>query len=131
MPPYDTARNDRIKVIDIDGTICENINNEDWTKMPVADPFWGNIAEIRKWHVNGDFICFWTARPENLRGITEQYLIRYNIPYHLLVMDKPRASEHGEYMFIDNKKVRGVTLKGTQFTKLVERDKTILVFEND
>jgi len=119
----------KVMFVDIDGTLCEDIPNEDWTRMPSAKPLIDNIKQIAEWKDAGFYICIFTSRTEELRMITEQWLSRYGFPYDKLIMNKPRVAEGGEYYFIDNNKARGITLKNGKVTNLVSATKEILVFE--
>ena len=48
-------------LIDIDGTICEDIPNEEPERMATAKVF-DNVAEqINKWYDEGHQICFFTS----------------------------------------------------------------------
>ena len=122
---------DKVMFIDIDGTLCENVPNEKWSKMPSAEPWMENIDKLKRWKEEGAFICLFSSRLEAMRSYTEQWLIRYKVPYDLLILNKPRLKENGEYYFIDNHKVRGITSKNKIFTDLVSTTKDILVFHGD
>jgi hypothetical protein len=117
----------KLFLIDIDGTICDDIKNEDSHLYETAGVFEGALDIINKWHDEGHVITFFTARESKDRLVTEDWLQRYGFKYHGLVMDKPRISDGQEYVWIDNKKVRAVTYLGT-WSDLVEVDARIQIF---
>lgn len=97
-------------LIDIDGTICEDIPNEEMHRMIDAEPFEGAINAINKLYDEGHNITFFTSRTTVIhRYITERWLNKHEFKYHALLMDKPR---HGHYVWIDNLDVQGVKFTG-------------------
>jgi hypothetical protein len=117
----------RIFLIDIDGTICDDIKNEESYLYPVAKVFPNALEIINKWYDEGHIITFFTARESKDRVTTEAWLIRHGFKYHGLVMDKPRIKDDQEYIWIDNRKVRAITYLGT-WSELKEVDAKIKVF---
>jgi len=117
-----------ILLIDIDGTICEDIKNEDSHLYFLANPIDGALERCNAWYEAGSQIHFFTARESKDREITELWLRREGFQYHSLVMDKPRIKDGEEYIWIDNRKVRAVTFKGI-WSDLIEYTKKILSFE--
>lgn len=113
-------------LIDIDGTICEDIPNEEPERMATVLPFPDAIRIISKWYKEGHQITFFTARTEHLRHLTEEWLAKHDIKYHFLLMNKPRG---GNYHWIDSNIVRATRFKGT-FTDLVITTREIEVFED-
>ena len=118
----------KIFLIDIDGTICDDIKNEESHLYPIAKVFPGALEIINKWFDDGNVITFFTARESKDRGVTETWLKEHGFQYHALVMDKPRIKDGQEYVWIDNRKVRAVTYMGT-WSELKEVDARIKVFE--
>ena len=120
---------DNIKnyLIDIDGTICDDIKNEDSHLYPTAKPIISSLEIINKWYDEGNVITFFTASEGKDREVTEQWLKDKGFKYHGLVMDKPRIKDGQEYVWIDNRKVRAVTYMGT-WSELTEVDAKIKVF---
>ncbi len=57
-------------LIDIDGTICDDIKNEDSHLYIIAKPIEGSIEQINQWYDEGHTITFFTAREEEDRGVT-------------------------------------------------------------
>lgn len=99
-------------LIDIDGTICDDIKNEDSHLYLEAKPIDGSIEQINKWYEEGNTITFFTAREEKDRAVTALWLFKNGVRYHGLIMGKPRCvNDDDEYIWIDNRKVRAVTYK--------------------
>jgi uncharacterized HAD superfamily protein len=86
-------------IIDIDGTICDDIPNEESWRMATALELPGAKDSINRWYDNGHIITFFTARTEEHRQVTETWLNEHGFNYHALIMDKPRG---GNYIVIDN-----------------------------
>ena len=117
-----------ILLIDIDGTVCEDIKNEDSHLYYSAKSIPGAVERCNAWYEAGAQIHFFTARESKDREVTEHWLRREGFQYHSLVMDKPRIKEGEEYIWIDNRKVRAITFMGI-WSDLVERTRKILSFK--
>ena len=65
----------RIFLIDIDGTICEDISNADSHLYSGAKPFMDAQKIINKWYHEGNVITFFTARESKDRFVTERWRI--------------------------------------------------------
>ena len=117
-------------LIDIDGTITiEDIKNEDSHLYLSAKPIEGSMEQINKWYNEGNTITFFTARESKDRDITLKWLDDNGFKYHGLIMDKPRCfNADDEYVWVDNRKVRGVTFKGI-WSELVKISKEINIFK--
>jgi hypothetical protein len=113
-------------LIDIDGTITEDVPNEEPERMETVEPFYDAVKIIREWYEEGHVITFFTSRTEETREITEKWLDKYDIPYHGLLMNKPRG---GNYHWIDNHVVRATRYLG-KWTNLVRSNKEIETFED-
>lgn len=113
-------------LIDIDGTICDDIPNEEPERMLTACIYPGALDTINKWYLEGHIITFFTSRVEEHRDSTETWLKQHGFNYHGLLMGKPRG---GNYHWIDNHKVRATQYVGN-FTDMVEKQHTIQVFES-
>jgi hypothetical protein len=111
-------------LIDIDGTITEDVPNEQPERMATCAPFQDALATITGWHKQGHIITFFTSRTEEHRVVTEAWLLEHGFPYHGLLMGKPRG---GNYHWIDNHVVRATRYKGA-FTDLISSTKTVEVF---
>ncbi len=114
-------------LIDIDGTITEDVPNEEPERMGTCEPFPDALETLNSWYDEGHHICFFTSRTEEHREVTERWLAKHEFKYHSLLMGKPRG---GNYHWIDNHMVRATRYKGN-FTQLVEKKTTIEVFDND
>jgi len=119
---------DEIKnyLIDIDGTITEDVPNEEPERMGTVLPFPDALKILNKWYDEGHVITFFTSRTEEHREITEYWLKKHDFKYHGLLMGKPRG---GNYHWIDNHIVRATRFKG-KFTDLIVKNKEIEVFKS-
>ena len=79
------------RMIDIDGTICEDIANENSHLYPLATPNIEWREKIKRWYDNGDCVVFFTAREEKDRMVTLKWLDSHGFRYHKLIMEKPRG----------------------------------------
>ena len=120
------AENVKNYLIDIDGTITDDVPNEEPERMVTCVPYPDALEIINKWYDEGHIITFFTSRTEEHRRITEDWLQRHNFKYHGLLMGKPRG---GNYHWIDNHMVRATRFKG-KFTDFVKKTKEIEVFES-
>ena len=110
-------------LIDIDGTICDDIKNEDSHLYLHAKPIEGSIEQINKWYDEGHNITFFTAREEKDREVTILWLQKYSFKFHNLIMEKPRCkNDDDEYIWIDNRPVKGVIYTDS-WNKLKDLDK--------
>ena len=112
-------------LIDIDGTITEDVPNEHPEHMSVVEPYSNSVEMINKWYDEGHIITFFTSRTEDHREITENWLNKHGFKYQGLLMNKPRG---GNYHWIDNHIVRATRYEG-QWTPLTEKEHTIQVFQ--
>ncbi|MFT5777926.1 MAG: hypothetical protein ACI837_000874 [Crocinitomicaceae bacterium] len=112
-------------LIDIDGTITEDVPNEEPERMVTCLPFPDALKTCNEWYDEGHIITFFTSRIEEHRTVTEEWLKKYKFKYHGLLMGKPRG---GNYHWIDNHLVKATRYKG-KFTHLVEEKVNIQVFE--
>ena len=114
-------------LIDIDGTITEDIPNEEPERMVTCEPWLDARKIINKWYDEGHIITFFTSRTEETREITLTWLDKHEFKYHGLLMNKPRG---GNYHWIDNHIVKATRFK-TKWTPLVKKSNMIEVFDND
>ena len=112
-------------LIDIDGTICDDIPNEEPERMATAELYPDALETINKWFEDGHIITFFTSRIEEHREVTEVWLEKHGFQYHGLLMGKPRG---GNYHWIDNHIVRATRFEG-KFTDLVDETVNIQVFK--
>ena len=61
-------------LIDIDGTICDDIPNEEPERMATAKIYPDALETLNKWFDEGHLICFFTSRVESHREVTEKWL---------------------------------------------------------
>ena len=113
-------------LIDIDGTICDDIPNEEPERMISAKLYPEALETLNHWYDQGHIITFFTSRTEDHRAVTEEWLNLHGFKYHGLLMGKPRG---GNYHWIDNHMVRATRYQG-RFTELVERQVTAQVFKS-
>ena len=112
-------------LIDIDGTICDDIPNEEPERMATANVYPDARETLNRWFEQGHIITFFTSRLEEHRTVTEKWLEENGFNYHGMMMGKPRG---GNYHWVDNHIVRATRYDG-KFTDLVEETTTIEVFK--
>jgi uncharacterized HAD superfamily protein len=113
-------------LIDIDGTICDDVPNEEPERMGTCEPYPDALEICNKWYDEGHIITFFTSRTEEHREITEYWLNKHGFKYHGLLVGKPRG---GNYHWIDNHMVKATRFKG-KFTDLIRVNAEIEVFES-
>ena len=113
-------------LIDIDGTICDDIPNEEPERMATAELYPEALDTLNKWYDEGHVITFFTSRTEDHRQVTEAWLIKHGFKYHGILFGKPRG---GNYHWIDNHIVKATRYEG-KFTDLVVKNRDIEVFED-
>jgi uncharacterized HAD superfamily protein len=120
----------KIFVIDIDGTICENVRNEEGSRrMAEAKPFLDSIRRINQLYDEGHYVCLFTARTNEHAKVTEEWLKRHNVNHHQIIYNKPRKiGKYDAYHFVDDAAVRATTFKG-KFTPFVKKNAEVEVFE--
>ena len=111
-------------LIDIDGTICDDIPNEEPERMIDAELYPDALEILNKWFDEEHIITFFTSRVEEHRAVTEQWLAKHGFKYHGLLMGKPRG---GNYHWIDNHIVRATRYDGV-WSNLVKKQVEIEVF---
>lgn len=114
-------------LIDIDGTITEDVPNEEPERMATCKPFPDALETLNRWHAEGHIITFFTSRTEEHRKVTELWLVKHGFLYHGLLMGKPRG---GNYHWVDNHIVRATRYQGT-FSDLVLQNAEIEVFQTE
>lgn len=113
-------------LIDIDGTICDDVPNEEPERMVTCAPYPDALEIINKWYDEGHIITFFSSRTEEHRTITETWLNQHGFKYHGILLCKPRG---GNYHWIDNHLVKATRFKG-KFTDLVKATAEIEVFQS-
>ena len=86
---------DEIKnfLIDIDGTITEDVPNEQPERMATCAPFPDALETLNRWYAEGHVITFFTSRTEEHREVTEAWFEEHGFQYHGLLMGKPRGRQ--------------------------------------
>lgn len=112
-------------LIDIDGTICDDIPNEEPERIPTAKEVPNAKNILNGWYDKGHIITFFTARTLEHKEATEAWLKEHGFKYHGVIYNKPRG---GSYHLIDDRSVRATQFKG-KFTELVKTPKEIWIFE--
>ncbi len=113
-------------LIDIDGTICEDVPNEEPERMLTAELIPNALEMVNKWYDEGHIITFFTSRLEEHREYTEIWLKKMGFKYHGIMFGKPRG---GNYHWIDDRTVKATRFFG-KFTDLEEKEKKIWVFKD-
>jgi hypothetical protein len=97
-------------VFDIDGTICDKNNNDDYDK---SFPYLSRIGLINKLYDEGNVIVFHTARGmgrhnnnaqlaiQEFYALTEEQLKEWGVKYHQLILGKPSGD-----IYIDDKGIK-------------------------
>ena len=106
-------------LIDIDGTVCDDIPNEEPERMISVMPFPDALKIINKWFEEGHSIYFFTSRTEEHRAVTEAWLNKNGFKYHGIIFGKPRG---GNYHWIDNHIIKATRFSG-KFSDLVVEKK--------
>ena len=107
-------------IIDIDGVVSEDIPNEEAYRMSDAKVIPGAKEQINKWYNEGHIITFFTARTEEHRKATEEWLNSHGFHYSKVIFGKPRG---GNYHYIDDRHVRASTFpSGQPWKKLVRKN---------
>jgi len=112
-------------LIDIDGTITEDVPNEEPWRMETCLPYDGSVEMINSWYDKGNIITFFTSRTEPHRKVTEEWLSKHGYQYHGILMNKPRG---GQYHWIDNHIVKATRYEG-KWGKMIKKNFDIEVFE--
>ncbi|SFT40633.1 hypothetical protein SAMN05216474_0385 [Lishizhenia tianjinensis] len=113
-------------LIDIDGTVCDDIPNEEPERMATANVYPDALETLNKWYDQGHIITFFTSRLEEHREVTETWLKEHGFKYHGIMFGKPRG---GNYHWVDNHIVRATRFEG-KFTDLVDKTTKIQVFKS-
>ena len=118
-------------IIDIDGTICDDIPNEQFELMSTAKPHPNAIETINKWYNEGHNITFLTSRTEEHREVTEQWMRDHDVNHHGIMFGKPRINgEITEYHYIDNHKIRATRYheEDSKWGDMVTKNSRVKVF---
>jgi len=114
--------------------------DEDYQYLRVKNirtvPYVGKVCNLEvegdnSYSVSGGALhnCFFTARTDEHREVTEEWLKKHGVKYHRLILNKPRKlPPYTGYHFIDDAHVKATTYKG-KFTHFVRKNVEIDVFE--
>lgn len=94
-----------IWLLDIDGTVCEDIPNEESHRFVTAKPLHGSLDKVKELYGRGDRVTFFTARTIEHKEATEKWLTDNGFPFESVVYGKPRIGDGEEYHWVDNKSV--------------------------
>jgi hypothetical protein len=108
-------------LIDIDGTICDDVPNEEPDRMATVLPYPDALEKLNLWYDQGHIIYFFTSRTEAHRTITEAWLKEHGFKYHGIIF--------GNYHWFDNHIVKATRYKG-KFTDFVTEYREIEVFSS-
>ena len=111
-------------LIDIDGTITEDVPNEEPERMSTCLPYEGAVNIINTWYAQGHVITFFTSRTDEHELVTKEWLEKHGFKYHNLLLNKPRG---GNYHWIDNHTVRATRYNGV-WDDLVRVEKIVEIF---
>jgi hypothetical protein len=111
-------------LIDIDGTITDDVPNEEPERMSTCLPYEGSVDTINTWYDQGHVITFFTSRTDEHEVVTKQWLEKHGFKYHHILLNKPRG---GNYHWIDNHVVRATRYNGV-WGDLVKSQKMVEVF---
>jgi uncharacterized HAD superfamily protein len=75
-------------LIDIDGTICDDVPNEEPERMKHVLPYPDALEILNKWYDEGHIITFFTSRTDAHKEITENWLSKHGFKYHGLLLNK-------------------------------------------
>lgn len=96
-------------LIDIDGTVCEDIPNEESHRFATAAVFAGAVEWVNGLARAGHRVTFFTARTAEDREVTLDWLRRHGFEFDGLITDKPRG---GPYHWVDNLPVQSHLFTG-------------------
>ena len=112
-------------LIDIDGTVTEDVPNEEPERMVTCLPYEGSADMINSWYDDGHIITFFTSRTDEHEIVTKQWLDKHGFKYHNILFNKPRG---GNYHWIDNHIVRATRYDG-RWSELIKKEHKIEVFK--
>ena len=112
-------------LIDIDGTITDDIPNEEPWRMETSLPYDGSVEMINSWFDDGHIITFFTSRTDEHEIVSKQWLDKHGFKYHNILFNKPRG---GNYHWIDNHIVRATRYDG-RWGELIKVEHKIEVFK--
>ena len=118
----------KIWLIDIDGTVCDDIPNETPELFETAGVYPDALEQVNKWYDAGDTVYFFTARLEEHREATEEWMEKHGFKYHGILFNKPRIKNGETYHWVDNRPVKATQYIGT-FGEMITEKRDIEVFK--
>ena len=112
-------------LIDIDGTVSEDVPNEEPERMLTCNELPGAKEYVNKLFDEGHIITFFTSRLEEHRANTEKWLNEHGFKYHGIIFGKPRG---GNYHWIDDRSVKATRFSG-KFSNMVKERREVEVFK--
>ena len=76
--------------VDIDGTLTLEVEGHTLKQYKNRTPNWDMIRKVNYWvFVEHHEVILFTARHEEDREVTVEWLKKYNVPYRTLILGKP------------------------------------------
>ena len=72
-------------LIDIDGTVTDDVPNEEPERMATCEPYPDALETLNRWYDEGHIITFFTSRTEEHREVTEAWLKKHGFKYLSLI----------------------------------------------
>lgn len=121
----------KVFMIDVDGTLCDNIKNEEGIEaMRNAKPYQQSIDSVNRLYDEGHYICIFTSRTDEHKQVTEEWMKKHGVKYHQIMFNKPRkVGKYTEYHWIDDAPVRATTYRGKFGHSFVKKKVEIEVFD--
>ena len=119
----------KIWMIDIDGTVCDDVPNETPELFETAKVYPEALEQVNRWYNQGDTVYFFTARLEEHREATEKWMKKHGFKYHGILFNKPRIKNGETYHWVDNRPVKATQYIGT-FSEMVVENREIEVFQS-
>ena len=120
---------EKIWLIDIDGTVCDDVPNETPELFETAGVYPDALEQVNRWFDEGDTVYFFTARLEEHREVTERWMKKHGFKYHGILFNKPRIKNGETYHWVDNRPVKATQYIGT-FSEMVVENREIEVFQS-
>ena len=93
-----------IWLIDIDGTVCEDIPNEESYRFHAAMPLPGALEKVKELYTAGDRVTFFTSRTTEHAEQTEYWLDKHGFPYESVFLLKRKKSYRIQNVCVSHQK---------------------------
>ena len=87
--------NDKLIAVDMDGVICKG---EFWGEKE-PEPIAEMIEKLWEWYKKGAHIIIYTARQPRYYPATQAWLVKYEVPFHGIVMQVKIGAD----IYVDDK----------------------------